>query len=160
MGRPRIRSEEYIKQYRSKWGREFSQIPLGKYKAQRQQAKERGVEWKFTFEDWCELWQDSGHWAERGPTGFVMCRYGDIGPYSIDNVYIAHHLQNKKDQQLNGKGTTPPRNDKLTPEQRFEIYNTPREIKHKELSQKFGVHEAHISRIRRGHFIEDTGYSR
>lgn len=125
------------------WERIYRNTPLGKYKLQRQQAKQRGIEWKFTFEDWCEVWQDSGKWSERGVTGYQMCRKGDEGLYSIDNVYIAHHLQNKQEQQINGKGSKPPVHNKLTDAERSEIYNTNRSTKHKELADKYGVDQSH-----------------
>jgi hypothetical protein len=58
------------------------------YGAQRVGAARRGIEWKLTITEWWKIWNDSGRWAERGTAGYVMCRYGDCGPYSADNVYI------------------------------------------------------------------------
>ena len=74
-----------------------------KYTQARKGALRRGIEWLFTFETWCQVWSDSGHWSRRSPTRYCMCRFGDEGPYSIENVYIAHASQNKRDAYLNGK---------------------------------------------------------
>lgn len=57
---------------------------------QRADAKRRGIEFLFTFEEWLAIWQDSGKWEHRGPrTGqYVMARFGDKGPYAVGNVRI------------------------------------------------------------------------
>lgn len=59
-------------------------------------AERRGIEWKLTFNEWWKIWQDSGHWAERGQGAqkYCMCRYGDVGPYAVGNVYIATNHEN------------------------------------------------------------------
>lgn len=60
------------------------------YWQQNNNAKMRGVEWKFNLWQWWIVWRDSGKWNFRGiGQGYVMCRYGDAGPYSPDNVFIA-----------------------------------------------------------------------
>lgn len=80
--------------------------PLGKtardkYMAQRRGAKQRGISWEITFEEWLAIWLGSGHWRERGgnvhPLGYVMGRFGDSGPYRADNVHIITHAQNSRD---------------------------------------------------------------
>lgn len=102
--------------------KEYQKTPYYKFMHQRKEAvHQRNIEWNLTFEEWWNIWQNSGHWEERGSLGYHMCRKGDEGPYSVDNVYIAHHTQNKKDQQLNGKGSKPPINRKITEKQKEEI---------------------------------------
>jgi hypothetical protein len=88
--------------------KKYKAKPLTKYKTQRSHAIRDGKKFELTFEDWWKIWQDSGHWEERGRLGYQMCRYGDEGPYSVDNVYIAHHSQNKRDAYINGKTCHPP----------------------------------------------------
>lgn len=63
----------------------------GKFAQQARHAKERGISWELTFSQWWSLWQESGHWEDRGRRSgqYVMCRRGDFGPYAIGNVYIA-----------------------------------------------------------------------
>lgn len=60
------------------------------YKDQRISAKNRGIEWRFTFYEWANLWIDSGKWHKRGRHigEYCMCRKKDIGPYSASNIYI------------------------------------------------------------------------
>lgn len=72
--------------------------PLDRYTSQRNSARERGIGWEFTFADWWRVWQESGHWHERGRgAGYVMARKGDTGPYRADNIYICTASQNIKD---------------------------------------------------------------
>ena len=80
----------------AEWGCTYDQLEqLGRkvrraYVTQRNNAKVRDVEWKFNLWQWWTIWKDSGKWNHRGiGQGYVMCRYGDAGPYSPDNVFIA-----------------------------------------------------------------------
>jgi len=75
--------------------------PMAKFTDQRNSARKRGIGWEMTFADWWRVWQESGRWDERGPgTGYCMARYGDDGPYSVDNVYICTIGQNFADSYL------------------------------------------------------------
>lgn len=69
------------------------------YSAQKRTAKQRGIEWHFTFEEWWSWWQIDNRWANRGigRDKFCMARKGDTGPYSPENVYCATHSQNQAD---------------------------------------------------------------
>ena len=71
-------------------------IPRYRFSIQRSHAKRRGIEWQMTFEEWFAVWQESGHWHERGNRvgQYVMARHGDTGPYSPDNVSIVTCSQN------------------------------------------------------------------
>lgn len=81
----------------------MKKLPLSdwrhKYHCQRQSAIMRGIDWHFTFEDWYQLWLDSGHIHERGRTigKYCMSRYKDEGPYSPTNVFIQLWTQNTSD---------------------------------------------------------------
>ena len=81
-----------------------------KWFAQRQNARHRGIEFDFPFEQWLDFWINSGHWTKRGvqlPDQYVMCRIGDTGPYRIDNVVI----KTNRDNVLEGnKGIAKPGN--------------------------------------------------
>lgn len=70
--------------------------PRGRYQQQKARAKIRGVGFELTFTEWCEIWEESGHYDERGNfcEGYVMCRVGDQGPYAVGNVYIGRHVDN------------------------------------------------------------------
>lgn len=64
--------------------------PTGAFCRQRQNADDRGISWELSLWDWWTIWQKSGKWSRRGRARgqFVMCRKGDTGPYSKDNVFI------------------------------------------------------------------------
>ena len=59
-------------------------------------AKIREIEWKLTFEEWWDIWQQSGvyHLRGRGAGTYCMSRYGDTGAYEVGNVYINSNEQN------------------------------------------------------------------
>lgn len=93
------------------WGcsyREYQKIlkhpdlPTRAFASQRQNAKKRGIEWSLSLWQWWKIWEQSGHWAERGRgRGYCMCRLNDCGPYSVDNVYIATGAENMRDYWVN-----------------------------------------------------------
>jgi len=63
---------------------------LKAYTQQKSNAKQRGVEFLMTYEEWKQVWLDSGKWELRGKGigKYCMCRYNDEGPYAIGNVFI------------------------------------------------------------------------
>jgi hypothetical protein len=63
-----------------------------KYSAHKGSAKQRGIPFLLTFEQWWQIWQESGHWEERGR--YQMTRPKDEGPYAVGNVKIATGAQN------------------------------------------------------------------
>lgn len=56
----------------------------------------RSLDWQLSYDEWLKIWQDSGHLHERGKGigCYNMCRVNDIGPYSVDNVFIGKHEDN------------------------------------------------------------------
>lgn len=76
-------------------GQMQSRNPVRAFASQRSNARRRGVEWSISFWDWWSLWQASGKWDQRGRgTGYMMCRFGDVGAYEVGNVYIATGVHN------------------------------------------------------------------
>ncbi|MDP1702605.1 MAG: hypothetical protein Q8L53_16835 [Aestuariivirga sp.] len=73
-----------------KRGDSYTVSPIGAFFTQKKNAKNREIEWKLSLWEWWAIWQQSGHWLDRGRTAdaYVMCRRGDVGPYSVENVYI------------------------------------------------------------------------
>lgn len=67
-----------------------------KYTTHKSNAKRRGIEFNLTFEQWIDIWEKSGKWNERGRGAdkYCMCRIGDKGAYSLDNVFIGQGKQN------------------------------------------------------------------
>ena|GEM_PF-5846307 len=59
------------------------------FDTQRRNAKRRGIPFLLTFEEWWDWWQIDNRWANRGRRrdNFVMGRFGDTGPYALDNIY-------------------------------------------------------------------------
>jgi transposase len=69
--------------------------PSRAYMSQRNNARHRGIGWELTLWQWWTIWQESGHWDQRGRGhGYVMCRKGDEGSYAIGNVFIATAAEN------------------------------------------------------------------
>lgn len=59
------------------------------YTRSKADAKRRGIEFHFTFEEWKQWWDETGKWDLRGKTKgcYQMCRVNDEGPYKLGNVY-------------------------------------------------------------------------
>lgn len=93
--------ERFLKYYRRANARRYAK-PEGKYVRHRLNAKQRGIPFQLTFEEWWSIWQKSGHWHERGHGGkhYVMARFGDKGPYAIDNVKIITNDENMREWEL------------------------------------------------------------
>ena len=70
-----------------------------KFIAQRQAARQRGIEWNLSFEEWSNIWKESCRWDQRGPGNdqYCMCRYGDEGVYETGNVFIGLADDNKRE---------------------------------------------------------------
>ncbi len=60
------------------------------YTQQKSNAKQRGVDFKLTLEEWTDIWIASGKWDQRGRGAdkYCMCRVGDQGCYEVGNVFI------------------------------------------------------------------------
>lgn len=73
------------------------------YSEQKGNAGRRGIAWKFSLKSWWELWKASGKWEHRGRCSgqYVMARFGDVGPYSPDNVEIVLASKNVSDGRAN-----------------------------------------------------------
>jgi hypothetical protein len=88
----------------------YENSPLKKYRSQKAKAKQRGIEFTLTFEEWWNIWQQSGKWDQRGigTSTYVMSRYNDEGPYSVENVFIQSNADNIRDAKNTGrrKGST------------------------------------------------------
>jgi hypothetical protein len=72
------------------------------YTQHKSNAKTRGIEFKFTFDEWKEVWIKSGKWDERGRGAdkYCMCRIGDQGCYEVSNVFIGLNKNNVRDGNI------------------------------------------------------------
>lgn len=95
-----------------KYNAKYKYTPVSRYNAQKQTAKRRDISFNLTFEEWWTIWKP--FWNNRGreKDNLVMCRYGDTGAYSVENVYIdtygnncslAATLQNTKRDSITGR---------------------------------------------------------
>lgn len=102
---PSVRTEAKLSaESFDRWGCSWSQYlqirgkPAARYRKQKSAARARGIGWEFNLWQWWLVWQQSGKWTQRGNgQGYAMCRKGDVGPYAVDNVYIATISQNSQD---------------------------------------------------------------
>jgi len=93
-----------VRDYGRQTGAGRCRTPLGAFINQKNNAKHRGIGWELKFWQWWTIWQQSGHWDDRGRgQGYAMCRVGDAGPYAAGNVYIATSIQNSSEAQQNRK---------------------------------------------------------
>lgn len=66
------------------------------YLAHKQNAAVRSIDFLLTYEEWLQIWEQSGHLHERGcrKGQYCMARFGDKGPYAVGNVKIILHRDN------------------------------------------------------------------
>jgi hypothetical protein len=67
-----------------------------RWRYHRRHAKDRKIPFLLTFDQWLQIWIDSGHIHESGTRNhqYCMARYGDKGPYAVGNVRIVTVAQN------------------------------------------------------------------
>jgi hypothetical protein len=77
------------------------------YMQQKCNVRRRGLELRLTFEEWKQIWLDSGFWEQRGrgSCNYCMMRKGDQGHYEAGNVFIGTNARNASDGNL-GKPTS------------------------------------------------------
>jgi hypothetical protein len=83
-----------------------------RYTQHKSNAKMRGVDFLFTFDGWKDWWIATSKWELRGKLRgqYVMRRHGDIGPYSVDNVFCGVTEENVRDGNLGKEITIETRN--------------------------------------------------
>lgn len=121
---------------------------------QKRNAKQRGIEFLFTFEEWVKWWEDNlgADWQSlrgKGKNLYQMTRYKDEGSYEWGNVGCKTHQQNSQEKFANGKvskGNTGINLIKLTNEQ--VVYIRESDLGCISLAQKFEVDRTTIWRIK------------
>ncbi len=71
-----------------------------------------------TFEEWMNIWWESGHWYQRGnkkASDFVMSRINDLGDYCVGNVRIISHGENISEHLRTRVGPIHPLHGKPSP---------------------------------------------
>ena len=81
------------------------EIAEKRYLQQRAQARMRKISFTLTFNEWLNIWLDSGKWEQRGrgKDQYCMSRIGDIGGYDLGNVFIQSQSDNVKEAQIGKK---------------------------------------------------------
>lgn len=71
------------------------------FQTHKNNARTRGILFLLTFEEWVQIWQQSGHLGEWGKFKgqYNMARFGDAGPYAIGNVKIILCEENHKEMR-------------------------------------------------------------
>jgi hypothetical protein len=79
--------------------------PERRFQAHKNSAKDRGIEFLLTFEEWWALWEP--HWERRGRGSqqMCMCRTADKGGYQVGNVRIATNRENQQERALEYRTT-------------------------------------------------------
>ena len=81
-------------------GGRYKNLAKKAYNDQKFDAKRRGIEFLLTYEEWHCWWQGQlgPDWITlRGSRWyqFVMARYGDAGPYRLDNIKCISNSENR-----------------------------------------------------------------
>jgi hypothetical protein len=72
-----------------------------KFMGHKYNAEGNGVRFELTFDEWLQIWTDSGFLDQRGQGKYVMARLGDKGPYAVGNVKIITAAENVREAWLN-----------------------------------------------------------
>lgn len=79
-----------------------------KYARHKAQSKFRSIDFNLTFDEWYNWWLQQGvdknqdTFKLQDPNRLCMCRYNDLGPYQLGNIYCANHVDNVKDAYEKG----------------------------------------------------------
>ena len=78
------------------------------YARQKAMAKVRNIGWELTFEEWWNIWEQSGKYEQRGRGAgkYCMSRKNDVGSYAVGNIYIQTIDDNNREAKA-GKPRNP-----------------------------------------------------
>jgi len=69
------------------------------FNSQKQRAKERGIAWDLSFDEWSTIWGDKIVNRGRRRDQLCMARLGDAGPYAVGNVKIVTTAENNRERK-------------------------------------------------------------
>jgi hypothetical protein len=73
-----------------------------KWLTKRWDSKQRNIEFNLTFTEWYNWWLSNGIDKNiESNHSMCMCRKGDVGPYSLDNIYFATRATNTSHARQN-----------------------------------------------------------
>jgi len=113
--------------------------PREKYTGMRFHSEERGIDFNLSYEEFLEMWLESGKWELRGKhkEAYQLCRYHDEGAYSVNNCYIGTVQQNQHDKHKIPDGET----GEIIKEWLSGLYSQ------REIGDKYGLTQSTISKI-------------
>lgn len=77
-----------------------------KYDTQKKGAKQRGVEFDLTFDEWKDIWDGKFHKRGNASDQLMMLRTRDEGGYSVGNVRLGSPKENVQEQAVAQKVKT------------------------------------------------------
>lgn len=102
-------TEQELKKHRKAYEAQIHRNELREYKDEhgnvtigRTDRNGTKIKMKLTFEEWLQIWIDSGHIESRGrgPGKFCMGRKNDLGHYEVGNVEILSWEENSRQAKL------------------------------------------------------------
>jgi hypothetical protein len=123
-----------------------------KFNNQKHAAKQRGIPFRLTFDEWLSWWLETGRYHERGNRRgqYVMGRIGDRGAYELGNIIWLLAQRNCADPHYGAAG-----NAKLTEEQ--VLYIRKSQLTARELASMFGVDYSSILLAKNGSTWRNIG---
>lgn len=88
------------REQRKAWVQRGFKDPVAAFREHIYGAKERGIPFRMSFEDWWEMWEP--HYEKRGTRQgqMCMCRHLDQGAYEVGNVRIDLNKSNHQERFL------------------------------------------------------------
>jgi hypothetical protein len=128
--------------------RNHAKRPRSRFSIQKAHAKERGIEFDLSFEDWWSLWEQSGQWDNRGrkPEQYCMARAKDHGAYTLGNVSIVQVGSNLDEQLASGKHV----GRKLTGNAASSLFGLVDHMTQAAAGHKVGISQSQVARIING----------
>jgi hypothetical protein len=74
------------------------------YACHKGNAKQRGIEFKLSFDEWWSIWKPHYHNRGKNVGQFVMCRKMDKGAYEVGNVTIGTVQDNANTRAVVSQG--------------------------------------------------------
>lgn len=89
------------KQQQAQAREQYRKSPTAKFVRAQAAARRRGVPWELTFNQWLNLWEDSGHCNADGPntTQYRLVRFNDTGAFRMGNAVVIPVLKIERQRE-------------------------------------------------------------
>jgi hypothetical protein len=90
--------------------RAYKSSPRALFLDQKRNAKGRGIPFFLTFAEWWSVWEQSGHWEQRGchQGEYVMSRPGDDAVGNVRIVQVEANIREMNDRRVARSGDSIP----------------------------------------------------